>query len=109
MKVRQLNAHQKDGRSLKDEFLVLASDGLWDMLGDEEVAENVTKWVRILGLSTTEAADKLIEESLKKSAAKNKMTLQDLKALKQGRTRRSKHDDITVIIVDLAQLQETFY
>ena len=105
MKIRKLNKET----DLKEEILVLASDGLWDMLSDQEVSEFVLKWVRIQGLSPTEAAEKLIEEALKKSAAKHKLSLEELKALKQGRTRRNKHDDMTVIVVDLSQLMELFY
>lgn len=92
-----------------DEFLILATDGLWDYLSDVQVAELVLRWVRIEGLSLKEASSRLINQALEASAEKYGHTLEELKGLKPGRQRRSKHDDISVIIVDLGQVLDMFY
>lgn len=47
------------------------------------------------------AAEVVVRRVLNKVARSRKMSTRDLRALPKGRARRSKHDDITVSVVDL--------
>jgi len=92
-----------------DEFLILATDGLWDMMSSQEAVDIAGKELRKPGGNTVTASEALIEEALLRASKNANMTVAQLKALKAGRPRRSKHDDISVIVVDLARLIEMHY
>jgi hypothetical protein len=51
--------------------------------------------------SKSTAADLVVRRVLNKVRRSRNMTMQDLMALPKGRSRRSKHDDITTSVVDL--------
>ena len=51
------------------EFLILASDGLWDKLKNNEVVSRVRRWLSEDGLSVTEAAEKLVDMAITKYGA----------------------------------------
>eukprot|EP00924_Labyrinthula_sp_SR-Ha-C_P000864 maker-scaffold_7-snap-gene-6.39-mRNA-1 protein AED:0.01 eAED:0.01 QI:183/1/1/1/1/1/4/328/601 len=93
----------------RDEIVVLASDGLWDYLSSQEVVEHVHKSLREEKRSPKEASELLVEEVLKAAAKKHGLKVEDLKSLKPGRTRRTKHDDITVLVIDMASLLQQYY
>lgn len=77
-----------------DKFLILASDGLWDEMSEQEAAELVG------GLEDPDkAATVLLEAALSIAAKKAGLTEASLKALKWGR--RSLHDDISIAVVRL--------
>lgn len=74
--------------------VILASDGLWDELERQEVAEL---------FKSNEKAQMpkiLIERALSKAADAAKTTVQGLREIPAGKKRKL-HDDITVVVVDL--------
>lgn len=78
-----------------DQFLILASDGLWDEMTEQEAAE-------VISHCTTgeEAVNLLLETALRKAAESSKMSISDIKELKLG-DRRSYHDDISIVVIPL--------
>lgn len=109
-------------------FVILATDGLWDYLSDQEAVDIVASCMpseRVeaaasqsffsFGLSSrptpasTEhidkakfellAAERLVNRALEIAAAESGMTLAQLKTLPIGRKRRSTHDDTTVVVM----------
>lgn len=74
--------------------VVLASDGLWDELERQEVAE------LFKSNETAKMPKVLIERALEKAAQQAKTTVQGLRDIPHGKKRKL-HDDITVIVVDL--------
>jgi pyruvate dehydrogenase phosphatase len=78
-----------------DKFLILASDGLWDEMTEQEAAETIAE-----ASSAQEAAEKLLDKALNHAAESNNMTRNALNLLPLGK-RRSYHDDITVVVVPL--------
>ncbi|CAN8237450.1 unnamed protein product [Cochlearia groenlandica] len=83
--------------SSEDEFIILASDGLWEQLSNQEAVDIVYKSPR-QGI-----ARRLIKAALKEAAKKREMRYSDLKEINTG-VRRHFHDDITVIVVYLKPL-----
>ncbi|CAM9860660.1 unnamed protein product [Chrysoparadoxa australica] len=86
----------------RDAFVVIASDGVWDMMSNEEVVKIVGEALARDG-SFTGASDLVVKKALEVAAAHHMMAITDLQALKAGRTRRDKHDDMTCVIMDLKQ------
>lgn len=80
----------------KDQFLIFASDGLWEHLSNQEAAEIVHSYPR------NGIAKRLIKTALRIAAKKREMRYSDLKKIERG-VRRHFHDDITVIVVFLDQ------
>ena len=78
-----------------DKFLILASDGLWDELTEQEAAE-----IAIRANDPQEAAKLLLDAALLHAAAEQKMPLADLLNISVGK-RRHLHDDITIVVVPL--------
>lgn len=75
-----------------DKFVILASDGLWDFLTPQEAVAIVEK------SSEDDAASKLVYAALENAAIKRNLSLEQLLSLPQGRSRRSVHDDTTVVV-----------
>jgi serine/threonine protein phosphatase PrpC len=71
----------------EDQFLILASDGLWEQINDQEAAD--------IGI-----AKRLIRAALQVVAKKQDMSSADLHKVERG-ARRNIHDDITVIVIYL--------
>ncbi|KAJ6830286.1 putative protein phosphatase 2C 46 [Iris pallida] len=80
--------------SPEDQFLILASDGLWEHLSNEEAVDIVHNSPR------NGAARRLIKAALQEAAKKREMRYSDLKKIDRG-IRRHFHDDITVIVLFL--------
>lgn len=80
-----------------DKFCVLATDGLWDFLSDQEAVDVVASSVKD-GVPAA-AAERLVQAALSKAAEEAGLTLPDLLALPAGRQRRSRHDDTTVVVL----------
>ncbi|WOL05955.1 putative protein phosphatase 2C 60 [Canna indica] len=78
----------------QDQFLIFASDGLWEHLSNQE-AVNIVQRNRRSG-----SARMLIKAALKEAAKKREMRYSDLKKIDRG-VRRHFHDDITVVVVFL--------
>ncbi|EOA30776.1 hypothetical protein CARUB_v10013921mg [Capsella rubella] len=78
----------------EDQFLIFASDGLWEHLTNQEAVDIVNTYPR------NGIAKKLIKTALREAAKKREMRYSDLKKIDRG-VRRHFHDDITVIVVFL--------
>lgn len=78
----------------RDEFLIFASDGLWEHLSNEEAVDIVHTYPR------NGIARRLVKAALHVAAKKREMRYSDLKKIERG-VRRHFHDDITVVVVFL--------
>ncbi|KAL7109823.1 hypothetical protein ACP275_06G199600 [Erythranthe tilingii] len=76
----------------EDQFLIFASDGLWEHLTNQEAVEIVQNSPR------NGIARKLVKAALHEAAKKREMRYSDLKKIDRG-VRRHFHDDITVIVL----------
>ncbi|XP_030514244.1 probable protein phosphatase 2C 60 [Rhodamnia argentea] len=84
--VHQLQPH--------DRFIIFASDGLWEHIGNQEAVDIVQNHPR------NGIARRLVKAALQEAAKKREMRYSDLKKIDRG-VRRHFHDDITVIVVFL--------
>ncbi|CAA6654837.1 unnamed protein product [Spirodela intermedia] len=80
--------------SPQDQFLILASDGLWEQLTNQEAVEIVHNSPR------NGIARRLVKAALQEAAKKREMRYSDLKKIDRG-IRRHFHDDITVVVLFL--------
>ncbi|XP_073274195.1 probable protein phosphatase 2C 38 [Primulina huaijiensis] len=78
----------------EDQFLIFASDGLWEHLSNQEAVDLVNSSPR------SGIARKLVKAALQEAAKKREMRYSDLKKIDRG-VRRHFHDDITVIVLFL--------
>ncbi|CAK7325576.1 unnamed protein product [Dovyalis caffra] len=78
----------------EDQFLIFASDGLWEHLSNQEAVDIVHSCPR------NGVARKLLKAALREAAKKREMRYSDLKKIDRG-VRRHFHDDITVIVLFL--------
>ncbi|XP_073297484.1 probable protein phosphatase 2C 38 isoform X1 [Primulina huaijiensis] len=78
----------------EDQFLIFASDGLWEHLSNQEAVDLVNSSPR------NGIARKLVKAALQEAAKKREMRYSDLKKIDRG-VRRHFHDDITVIVLFL--------
>ncbi|XP_074559358.1 putative protein phosphatase 2C 60 [Curcuma longa] len=79
---------------LEDQFVIFASDGLWEHLSNQEAVDIVQKNPR------NGSARRLVKTALQEAAKKREMRYSDLKKIDKG-VRRHFHDDITIIILFL--------
>ncbi|VFQ92212.1 unnamed protein product [Cuscuta campestris] len=77
-----------------DQFIIFASDGLWEHLSNQEAVNIVQNNPR------NGIARRLVKAALQEAAKKREMRYSDLKKIERG-VRRHFHDDITVIVVFL--------
>ncbi|XP_061359693.1 probable protein phosphatase 2C 60 isoform X1 [Gastrolobium bilobum] len=82
--VHQLQPH--------DQFIIFASDGLWEHLSNQEAVDIVQNNPH------SGSARRLVKAALQEAAKKREMRYSDLKKIDRG-VRRHFHDDITVIVV----------
>ncbi|XP_047969077.1 probable protein phosphatase 2C 38 [Salvia hispanica] len=78
----------------EDQFLIYASDGLWEHLSNQEAVDLVNHSPR------HGVAKKLVTAALQEAALKREVRYSDLERIDRG-VRRHFHDDITVIVVFL--------
>ncbi|CAN6485115.1 unnamed protein product [Victoria cruziana] len=78
----------------QDQFVIFASDGLWEHLSNQEAVDLVHNHPR------SGIARRLVKAALKEAAKKREMRYSDLKKIERG-VRRHFHDDITVVVVFL--------
>jgi pyruvate dehydrogenase phosphatase len=83
--------------SVRDKFVVLASDGLWDFLSDEDAIKVVGECIK--KGEQNKAAEMLVHKALTVAASECGMTLAELKSLPQGSSRRNRHDDTTAVVL----------
>ncbi|GAB2282881.1 hypothetical protein Dimus_017415 [Dionaea muscipula] len=79
---------------LDDQFVIFASDGLWEHLSNQEAVDIVQS------SSHNGSARRLVKAALQEAAKKREMRYSDLKKIERG-VRRHFHDDITVIVMFL--------
>ncbi|XP_021300681.1 probable protein phosphatase 2C 46 [Herrania umbratica] len=77
-----------------DQFLIFASDGLWEHLSNQDAVDIVQNHPR------NGSARRLVKAALREAAKKREMRYSDLKKIDRG-VRRHFHDDITVVVVYL--------
>ncbi|KAI3784553.1 hypothetical protein L1987_43653 [Smallanthus sonchifolius] len=77
-----------------DQFLIFASDGLWEHLSNQEAVDIVQNNPH------NGSAKRLLKAALQEAAKKREMRYSDLKKIERG-VRRHFHDDITVVVVFL--------
>ncbi|CAL1372854.1 unnamed protein product [Linum trigynum] len=77
-----------------DQFVIFASDGLWEHLSNQEAVDIVQNHPR------SGIARRLVKTALQEAAKKREMRYSDLKKIDRG-VRRHFHDDITVIVLFL--------
>jgi serine/threonine protein phosphatase PrpC len=83
------------------DFLILATDGLWDYIKPKEIAEyllNLKHYVN--GDDTQETNFGILNLMLKKVSHERKIPLQDLLDMRPGPQKRRIHDDVTIILVE---------
>ncbi|WVZ55371.1 hypothetical protein U9M48_006040 [Paspalum notatum var. saurae] len=77
-----------------DQFVIFASDGLWEHLSNQEAVDLVQNSPH------NGIARRLVKVAMQEAAKKREMRYSDLKKIDRG-VRRHFHDDITVIVVFL--------
>ncbi|KAH6768648.1 Protein phosphatase 2C family protein [Perilla frutescens var. frutescens] len=77
-----------------DQFIIFASDGLWEHLTNQDAVDLVQNHPR------SGSARRLVKAALQEAAKKREMRYSDLKKIDRG-VRRHFHDDITVVVVFL--------
>jgi pyruvate dehydrogenase phosphatase len=92
-----------------DDFLVMGTDGLWDFMSSQEAVDLAGSALRCEGGSPELAAGALKTEVLRRAAFKVGLQPDELEQLPQGRERRRRHDDLTIIVVDLKTAFEFFW
>lgn len=80
-------------------FLILASDGVWDFLSDQEAVEVVAASIAAHNGNTEFAANDLVEATLARAAELNNMSVAELKDIKEGSDRRKRYDDTTAVVM----------
>lgn len=81
----------------QDQFLIFASDGLWEHLSNQEAVEIVQNHPH------NGIARRLVKIALQEAAKKREMRYSDLQKIDRG-IRRHFHDDITVVVLFLDPL-----
>ncbi|OQR91073.1 phosphatase 2C [Thraustotheca clavata] len=88
-----------------DKFIILASDGLWEVISPELavqiVANYATNAPNAGDAPIPSASQALVHTALDRAASKEGMALHDLLAIAKGPQRRSIHDDITCTVIFL--------
>jgi pyruvate dehydrogenase phosphatase len=82
----------------REQFIVMASDGLWDVLSNQEAVEVVAA---AAAKDPDAAANQLTMEALKREASAAGLSAMELMQLPPGKSRRRLHDDITVVVIYL--------
>ncbi|CAN4125184.1 unnamed protein product [Withania somnifera] len=78
----------------QDQFIIFASDGLWEHLSNQQAVGIVQNHPR------NGIAKRLVKAALQEAAKKREMRYSDLKRIDRG-VRRHFHDDISVVVVFL--------
>ena len=86
--------------TVKDKFLILASDGVWDYMSGQE-AVNIVGAALDRGVKEEEVSKVLVLTALRTAAKDCGLTLEQLQSLPEGRQRRSRHDDTTAVVIYL--------
>ncbi|KAE9357020.1 hypothetical protein PF008_g3361 [Phytophthora fragariae] len=82
-----------------EKYVILASDGLWDVMTPQEAVHIVDKFDSEQALFFSTASAALIHAALEKIAHRDGLMMHELMAMPQGPGRRRFHDDITCTVV----------
>lgn len=82
--------------SEKDEYIILASDGLWDLLNNKEI-EDILRHSKC----KQKIAHGLFDSCIEKAAKEANLSKTELLSMNPGSVKRDYIDDITIMIVDL--------
>ncbi|GMH54366.1 hypothetical protein TL16_g01654, partial [Triparma laevis f. inornata] len=93
-------------------FMVMASDGVWEHLPNKVVTLTLQNHregkpvgeKKEKGMVSRTPSDAILNATLDKICTLRKKSRTELEMLKKGRGRRGKHDDITVLVVDLEKV-----
>ncbi|KDO27870.1 hypothetical protein SPRG_07142 [Saprolegnia parasitica CBS 223.65] len=89
----------------RDKFLILASDGLWEVVPPLLAVQIVTNYVTTAANAgeapIPSASAALVHCALDRAASKEGLALHDLLAISKGPQRRTIHDDITCTVIFL--------
>ncbi|KAG3237167.1 hypothetical protein PI124_g17842 [Phytophthora idaei] len=82
-----------------EKYVILASDGLWDVMTPQEAVHIVDKFGPEQSLFFSTASAALIHAALEKIAHRDGLMMHELMSMPQGSVRRRFHDDITCTVV----------
>jgi pyruvate dehydrogenase phosphatase len=91
--IPQFTVHQLEKG---DEFIVLATDGLWDFVKSSEVATIIAS-----NKEKGKIARVLLETTMKHAAENQSISTDEIYSYKPGNDKRTIHDDITIMVIDL--------
>lgn len=86
----------------EDEFVVMASDGLWDEMTKQEIADTLHEEIQKTDVKSVKErlSEALMEKSLQHAAKESNLTKEEMLNISLGK-RRHYHDDITILVIDL--------
>ncbi|CAM9675444.1 unnamed protein product [Ectocarpus sp. 4 AP-2014] len=91
----EISVHEIDQSN--DDFVILASDGLWDHVTNLEAVEIVRK-AAYSDKHPESASDCLVQRVLERAAENHGISVEELQEVPEGNRRRSMHDDITCVV-----------
>jgi len=83
----------------KDEYIVLASDGFWDLINNNEIEHTIKN--QKSSESKQKIAKTLFDTCIDKAAREANLSTKKLLSMNPGQFKRDLIDDITIMIVDL--------
>jgi pyruvate dehydrogenase phosphatase len=81
-----------------DQFVILASDGMWDQLSKDEATRIAADSLKATH-DAEAVARRLVDAALARAAENSAKSLEALKQIPAGKERRQLHDDMTVVVV----------
>lgn len=79
-----------------DDFIIIASDGLWDFISSKEAKKIVEKY-----RDKDKIARDLFSTTMQQVAISQSISTEEIYNLKPGNDKRNIHDDITIMVVDI--------
>ncbi|KAL4167299.1 hypothetical protein KRP22_012785 [Phytophthora ramorum] len=90
-----------------EKYVILASDGLWDVMTPQEAVHIVDKFDPEQSLFFSTASVALIHAALEKIAHRDGLMMHELMSMPHGPVRRRFHDDITCTVVYINHQNES--